>query len=75
MTLVIWCSAFRMVPVMTPPSDDAPEKVTKSLSRAPWFVSETVMTADPLVAAKVTAPAGVVSRIGVMSFRPPPRMT
>ena len=50
-----------------PPNDAAPEKVTKSLATAPWAVSATVRVEEPLDALKVTSPAAVVARTGVMS--------
>ena len=75
MTSVIWCSAFSRVSVMVPPSDTAPEKVTKSSVRAPWAVWLTTITSEPSEAAKVTSPGSVVSRSGVMSNSVPPRST
>ena len=51
-----------------PPRLTAPEKVTKSPMLDPNAVSETVIVADPFVAANVTSPAAVVARIGVMSL-------
>ena len=53
---------------MFPPSDTAPEKVTKSPLAAPWAVSVTLIELDPSVAPNVTSPAAVVDRIGVMSL-------
>ena len=53
---------------MFPPRLTAPEKVTKSFSIAPWLVLVTVMIWLPFDAAKVTAPADVVVRMGVMSL-------
>ena len=53
---------------MLPPNEAAPEKVTKSLTTQPWFMSVTVITGEPFVAAKVTSPADVVDLIGVTSL-------
>ena len=53
---------------MLPPSDAAPEKVTKSPLAAPWLLSVTLIELEPSVAPKVTSPAEVVARIGVMSL-------
>ena len=47
----------------------APEKVTKSPKFAPCAGSITVTVVDPLVAEKVTSPALVVFRIGVISLK------
>ena len=70
--LVIWCSAFNIAAVTVPPEPKpaacTPENVTKSLAKAPWAVSVTVITLLPFVAANLTSPALVVERTGVMSL-------
>ena len=66
-TVMIWYSLLSTAAVILPPRLTAPEKVTKSLGIAPCAVSVIVTVADPLVAAKVTSPAAVATRIGVMS--------
>jgi hypothetical protein len=52
---------------MLPPKVVAPLNVTKSPSFAPCAVSVTVIVDEPFDAAKVTSPALVVERKGVMS--------
>ena len=64
----IWYSALSTAAVTAPPRDAAPLKVTKSSTLEPCPVSVTVIKADPFVAAKVTSPAEVVARMGVISL-------
>ena len=70
--VAIWYSWFKTVAVILPPKLTAPLKVTKSFCTAPWAVSATVRVASPLEAEKVTSPAFVVARIGVMSLKESP---
>ena len=60
---------------MLPPSVNAPENVTKSLTTAPCAVSDTVRVDDPSVAENVTSPADVVLLIGVISLNELPSET
>ena len=71
-TSVMLYSWFNTPAVMLPPKLAAPLNVTKSPDTAPCAVSVTVIVADPLLAAKVTSPALVVERMGVMSEKLPP---
>ena len=60
----------------TPPTGPvAPEKVTKSLSAAPWFVSLTVTVVEPETTSKGSVPSVTDRRIGVMSLYALPSTT
>ena len=73
-TVAIWYSWFRTLAVTKPPSETAPDIVTKSPATAPCDESVAVIVEEPLVAAK-TIPFVVVALMGVMSLKPVPSLT